>query len=134
MPEMKRRQHDKRTKKLPIADLDDLARLILEEFAQVDRRFDKVERCLDNVETIQIAMRSDVVILKGDIEIMKGDMETMKGDLRSLFHELHMIRVRLEALEEKVDGQSGFAKEIDWALERLATIEKHLGITPRQKK
>jgi hypothetical protein len=38
------------------------------------------------------------------------------------------IRRDLDDLRERVANVSGFRKEIDHALERIAAIEKHLGI------
>jgi hypothetical protein len=35
----------------------------------------------------------------------------------------------LEDLRTKVDNITGYRKEIDHALERIASIEKHLGIS-----
>jgi hypothetical protein len=42
--------------------------------------------------------------------------------------ELRDIRQRLEALDEAAGNASGFAKEIDHLLKRLAAIEKHPGL------
>jgi hypothetical protein len=39
-----------------------------------------------------------------------------------------VLRRHLDDLIEKVENVSGFRKEIDHALERIAGIEKHLGI------
>ena len=41
---------------------------------------------------------------------------------------LKSIRRDLDDLREKVENVSGFQKEIDHALERIAAIEKHLGL------
>jgi predicted component of type VI protein secretion system len=38
------------------------------------------------------------------------------------------IRRELDDLREKVDNVSGFREEIDHALERIAAIEKHIGL------
>jgi hypothetical protein len=42
--------------------------------------------------------------------------------------ELKAIHRDLDDLRERVENISGFQKEIDYALERIAAIEKHLGI------
>jgi hypothetical protein len=41
------------------------------------------------------------------------------------------IRKELDELKEKVDNITGYRKEIDHALERIAAIEKHLGINKK---
>ena len=64
-----------------------------------------------------------------------GHMAT-KEDVRSIVAEeltpvvaeLRSIRRELDDLREKVENVSGFRKEIDHALERIATIEQHLKI------
>jgi hypothetical protein len=43
--------------------------------------------------------------------------------------DLKSIREELDELADKLKNVSGFRKEIDHALERLAAIECHLGIT-----
>ncbi len=48
--------------------------------------------------------------------------------LQPLSAELSSIRRDLENLVEKIDNITGLPKEIDHALERIAKIEKHLGI------
>jgi len=51
--------------------------------------------------------------------------------LRRIRAELSAIRRDLEELRMRVDNMSGYSKEIDHALARIARIEKHLGIEPR---
>ncbi len=52
--------------------------------------------------------------------------------LRPLYHELHAIRDDLEDLRQRLKDMAGYRKEIDYAFERTATIEKHLGIDRKQ--
>jgi septal ring factor EnvC (AmiA/AmiB activator) len=61
----------------------------------------------------------------------KEDIANLGGQLASIERELKSIRRDLDDLGEKVDNVSGFQKEIDHALERIAAIEKHLGIDKR---
>lgn len=58
----------------------------------------------------------------------KDDIATLAGQLTSMERELKAIRGDLDDLREKVENVSGFRKEIDHALERVAAIEKHLGL------
>jgi hypothetical protein len=59
----------------------------------------------------------------------KDDVRAIIGEELSPIHaELRSIRRDLDELMEKVENVSRFRKEIDHALERIASIEKHLGI------
>ncbi len=49
-------------------------------------------------------------------------------ELKPLSSELKQIRRDLDGLKDKYENVSGFSKEIDHALERIAKIEKHLGL------
>ena len=58
----------------------------------------------------------------------KDDIASLAGQLTSMERELKTIRRDLDDLREKAENVLGFRKEIDHALERIAAIEKHLGI------
>ena len=62
------------------------------------------------------------------ISRLKAAAELMEKALRPLYHELHAIREDLEDLRHRVKDMAGYRKEIDYAFERIAAIEKHLGI------
>ena len=62
---------------------------------------------------------------KSNIATLGAEMKEGFRDVRS---ELQALRRELDELREKSENISGFGKEIDHALERIATIEKHLGI------
>jgi uncharacterized coiled-coil DUF342 family protein len=49
-------------------------------------------------------------------------------ELRAIRAEVADIRRELDRLKERVGHMSGYTKEIDHAFERIAAIEKHLGI------
>ena len=55
----------------------------------------------------------------------------VREELRDVQNELKAIRRELDELTEKVDNITGYRKEIDHALERIAAIEKHLGINKK---
>jgi septal ring factor EnvC (AmiA/AmiB activator) len=74
-----------------------------------------------------MATKEDVVDLR-KIMATKEDIASLAGQLTSLERELKSIRRDLDDLRERVENVSGFQKEIDHALERIAAIEKHLGI------
>ena len=52
--------------------------------------------------------------------------------LRPIYRELHAIRDDLEDLRHRVKDMADYRKEIDYAFERIAAIEKHLGIDRKQ--
>ena len=69
--------------------------------------------------------------LKGDIAGIRKDMVT-KDDLARLDVKIDRLDLsihrELESIKEQLKNVAGFGKEIDHALERIAAIEKHLGI------
>ena len=77
---------------------------------------------LDAIDFIKERMAT-----KDEIADLKATMAT-KDDVKSIRDELASIRRDLEVLTEKVDNIIGLPLEIDHALERIAAIEKHLGI------
>jgi predicted nucleic acid-binding Zn-ribbon protein len=60
-----------------------------------------------------------------------NDIATLAGQLTHIERELNAIRRDLDDLRKKVENVIGFQKEIDHALERIAAIEKHLGINKK---
>lgn len=81
-------------------DLERFTRLVLDEFKSVHARLDKHDERFDSIDQ---------------------HLTSIERDLRS-------IRIDLDELAEKVDNVLGYRKEIDHALERIAAIEKRLGI------
>jgi peptidoglycan hydrolase CwlO-like protein len=65
---------------------------------------------------------------KEDIAGLSVRLETVETSLTSIHAELKSIRLDLDDLKAKVENVSGFRKEIDHALDRIAAIEKHLGL------
>jgi predicted component of type VI protein secretion system len=58
----------------------------------------------------------------------KDDFAGMSEQIAGIERELKAIRRDLDDLRAKVENVTGFQKEIDHALERIAAIEKHLGL------
>jgi septal ring factor EnvC (AmiA/AmiB activator) len=77
-----------------------------------------------------IATKDDIADLRREMAT-KDDIANLGGQLTNVERELKSIRRDLEDLREKVENVSGFQKEIDHALERIAAIEKHLGINKK---
>lgn len=55
----------------------------------------------------------------------------VREELRDVRADVKAIRTDLDELIEKVDNIAGYRKEIDHALERIAAIEKHLGLNKK---
>ena len=71
------------------------------------------------------------MLTKDDVrDIIRQEVPpVIDSSLRPIHTELReIIRRELDELREKFENVSGFGKEIDHALERIAAIEKHLGI------
>ena len=64
-------------------------------------------------------------------EDLKAFREETTENFRALRAELADIRRELDDLRSRVVNVTGYRKEIDYALERIAAIEKHLGIEKR---
>ena len=60
--------------------------------------------------------------------------DAVDEQLREIRTELSDIRRRIERLEEQGAIQAGYAKEIDFILQRVAFIERHLGIKSAARK
>jgi septal ring factor EnvC (AmiA/AmiB activator) len=65
---------------------------------------------------------------KEDAARLEDRLSAVETRLTSIESELGLIRRELDDLGEKFENVSGFRKEIDHALERIAAIEKHMGI------
>ena len=62
---------------------------------------------------------------------LKEFREETAENFRALRAEVADIRRDLEEMKSRVANITGYGKEIDHALERVAAIEKHLGIEKR---
>src|ERR1017187_4038544 len=86
-----------------------------------------LDSVLSTVERGFAAVADDIADIKSKMAT-KDDIANLGGQLTSVERELKSIRRDLDDLREKVENVSGFQKEIDHALERIAAIEKHLGL------
>jgi chromosome segregation ATPase len=76
----------------------------------------------------QMATKDDLAAVRLEL---KSDIASLGVQVASIERDLKQIRRDLSALTDKVDNIAGYRKEIDHALERIAAIEKHLGITKK---
>ncbi len=87
-----------------------------------DQKLDALAAAL---ETGFAAVAGDLAELRQDVRDAREDVNDGLRSLRSDVAELHK---RLDALETAVGNHTGYRKEIDYLLERLSDVEKHLGI------
>jgi len=76
-------------------------------------------------------MLSRVVEHMATKEELTAFREEAVESFREFREELAEIRRDLEELKPSVDNTTGYSKEIDHALARIARIEKHLGINTK---
>jgi chromosome segregation ATPase len=62
---------------------------------------------------------------------LKADLAAIAEQVAGIERDLKTIRRELNDLADKVENIAGYLKEIDHALERIAAIEKHLGLAKR---
>jgi chromosome segregation ATPase len=104
----------KKSAKPPKATLDKILSTMERGFASSDRKF--------------TALAEDIADIKAEL---KGDITALGGQLTGIEGVLKEIRRDLDDLQDKFENVSGFRKEIDHALKRIAAIEKHLGINKK---
>ena len=70
-----------------------------------------------------------------ELKSFRQEFNDFRDATRQNFREVHAeladIRRDVEELKSRADNSAGYSKEIDHALERIAAIEKHLGIEKR---
>lgn len=101
---------------------DRLARLIKSESEDIRAHMATKEETNAGFAAIRKEMAT-----KDDIAAIRREMAT-KDDIAGIIDELRDIKARLKAVEAAVEDHGGHSKEIDHAFERIAAIERHLGI------
>ncbi|HEY4516428.1 MAG TPA: DUF1664 domain-containing protein [Candidatus Paceibacterota bacterium] len=93
---------------------------------------DAFEKLNTNIEKGFAAIAEDATAnkdeLKADIARLDLRTETMATQIQSIEQEVKGIRRELEELRVKVENIEGYRKEIDHGLERIAAIERRLGM------
>lgn len=81
----------------------------------------------------EMATKGELAELRKEMAT-KSDLAELRMEMNEGFAELRAeiadIRKVLEVLESKVRDHAKFTKEIDYAFQRIAAIEEHLGIKP----
>jgi archaellum component FlaC len=90
------------------SDVERLTRLILDEFKGVNERLDRHDERFDRIDQRFDAIGSELHSIRAELALIRNDLDDLAG---------------------RVQNVSGFRKEIDHALEQVAAIGKHLGIS-----
>jgi uncharacterized membrane protein len=116
----------KKSARPPTATLAKILSTVDRGFASADRKFTALaEDTADIKGTMATKAELATMATKDDVRaIVRDELKPIRSDLKS-------IRDELDDLQEKFENVSGYRKEIDHALERIAAIEKHLGITKK---
>jgi hypothetical protein len=78
-----------------------------------------------------VALVEDLADLRKDMATNADVRAIIWDEIKPIRSDLKSISDELDDLTEKLENVSGFRKEIDHALERIAAIERHLGITKK---
>ena len=74
-------------------------------------------------------------LIKSESEDIRTEIQEFREETNENFREIREevrdIRERLEKLEQKIGNMSGYSKEIDHPITRVARIEKHLGMVSK---
>jgi len=90
----------------------------------MERGFTAIAEDISEIKST-MATKEDLATVKSEL---KSDIAGLGEQIASIERELKSIRRDLNDVMAKVENITGYRKEIDHALERIATIEKHLGI------
>ncbi len=89
--------------------------------------FEELRDEVVDIRTVMATKDEVRAIVRAELEIGTADM---KEDIKYIKEEIKDMLPRIETLEETVASHAGFAKEIDYLLERNTVIEKHIGLAP----
>jgi septal ring factor EnvC (AmiA/AmiB activator) len=79
----------------------------------------------DDLAAVEAVLKEDIASVRTEL---KSDIAALGEQTASIERDLKQIRRDLYELADRVENIGGYRKEIDHALERIAAIERHLGI------
>jgi polyhydroxyalkanoate synthesis regulator phasin len=79
----------------------------------------------EDLAAVEGVLKEDIASVRTEL---KSDIAALGEQTASIERDLKQIRRDLYELADKVENIGGYRKEIDHALERIAAIERHLGI------
>ena len=83
---------------------------------------------IKTLDEFAAAVHEDYMAISKEMATKEDVRAIVAEELVPIHGELKSIRRDLDDLRKKVENVVGFRKEIDHALERIAAIQKHLGI------
>jgi len=95
------------------ATLDSIAKLIAKTSKSADNKFTALAKDIAEIKQT-MATKEQIVALATHVTSIEQELKSIRRDLNDLM--------------EKMENVAGYRKEIDHALERIAAIEKHLGL------
>ncbi|MGA8293598.1 MAG: hypothetical protein WB820_14075 [Rhodoplanes sp.] len=79
-----------------------------------------------------MATKEELGATNKELKSFRQEFNDFRDETRQNFREIRAeladIRRDVEELKSRADNSAGYSKEIDHALERIAAIERHLGI------
>lgn len=106
--------------------LDSLATLVSNGFASADKKFTALAEDITEIKST-MATKEDIA----NFATREDVRAIVHAEVKPIASELRVIRRDVEKLEEQFKNVLGFRKEIDYAFQRIAAIEKHLGINKK---
>jgi hypothetical protein len=81
----------------------------------------------DDLAALRTELKADIADIRTTMAT-KADLTVLAEQVAGIERDLRTIRRDLDDLVGKVENITGYRKEIDHAFDRIAAIEKHLGI------
>ena len=100
----------KKTQKITLDELGDMLNHVVKTVGAIEQR---------------MATKDDITELRS---VLKADIRAVDTKVDKLEYSL---RRELDDIKKQLTNIAGFSKEIDHALERIAAIERHLGINQK---
>lgn len=122
----------KKKKQGKVDTIEKLAMLVAEGFAEVKQELHREVNRLDRkVDDLRQETKGELAKLRKEMAT-KGELAELRVEMHEGFAELRAevrdARREIEAIKQQVGHMVGYAKEIDYLLERVARIEEHIGI------
>ena len=115
-------------KETTLGELGEMLAHVVEHMATKDDLAAVKAELKSDIASVKAELKSDIASVKAEL---KSDIASLGEQMTSIEQDLKAIRRDLYELSDKVENISGYRKEIDHAFERIAVIEKQLGIAKK---
>ena len=90
----------------------------------------------DDLAELRTELRAEMAELRTEFGVEMAELRTeLRADMATGFSEIMTeltdIKRRLKTVEAAIEDHGGHSKEIDHAFERIAAIERHIGLTAK---